>query len=184
MNMKTRDIILVSIFAALTAIGAFIKIPIGPAPITLQLLFTTLAGVLLGSKLGALSQLIYVLLGLVGIPVFTEGGGFSYILKPTFGYLLGFILGAYIIGKIAEHYKKVSTYNLFFACLIGTIVIYIIGVPYLYLGLKYVVHKDIGFINAIKVGCIVFLPGDLAKCLLTAALGKKIIPTLNKSKGF
>ena len=61
---------------------------------------------MLGSRLGALSQLVYVVLGLIGIPVFTAGGGISYIFKPTFGYLLGYIIGAYVIGKIAESVKS------------------------------------------------------------------------------
>lgn len=87
---RTRTITLCGLFAALTAIGAFIKIPLPPplVPFTLQFLFCALAGVLLGSKVGALSQLIYVLVGLVGIPVFTEGSGLHYVVKPTFGYLI------------------------------------------------------------------------------------------------
>lgn len=72
---NTRDLILVAIFAALTAIGAFIKIPVPYVPFTLQYLFCALAGMILGSKLGALSQIVYVAIGLAGLPVFTEGGG-------------------------------------------------------------------------------------------------------------
>ncbi len=94
MKIKTKDMILVALFTVLTAVGAFIKIPIGPAPITLQYLFTALAGVLLGSFLGSLSQLLYIIIGLFGIPIFTSGGGPSYIFNPTFGYLIGFVFAS------------------------------------------------------------------------------------------
>ncbi len=89
--MKTKMLLLTALFAALTAVGAFLKIPIPPVAITLQTLFMVLAGLLLGAKYGALSQLVYVALGLVGLPIFTQGGGFSYVLMPSFGFLLGLI---------------------------------------------------------------------------------------------
>ena len=92
----TRDMVLFALFTALIAIGAFIRIPVPFCPFTLQLLFTTLAGLLLGSRRGAASVAVYVLLGLVGLPVFTSGGGPSYIFQPTFGYLIGFIGGAWL----------------------------------------------------------------------------------------
>lgn len=91
-NSKVRDISLMALFSALTAIGAFITIPIPPVPFTLQIFFAILAGALLGSKRGFISVGVYVLLGLCGLPVFTKGAGLSYIFQPTFGYLAGFIL--------------------------------------------------------------------------------------------
>ena len=77
-----------SLFTALTAVGAFIKIPIPVVPFTLQFLFTILAGLLLGARLGAVSMGAYAFLGLAGLPIFAEGGGFWYVLKPSFGYIL------------------------------------------------------------------------------------------------
>ena len=83
--MKTMLLILTALFAALTAVGAFIKIPFLCSAITLQFFFTALAVVLLDAKYGALSQFVYVALGLVGLPIFTAGGGFGYLLYPTCG---------------------------------------------------------------------------------------------------
>ena len=83
MRNKTYKMILVSIFAALTAVGAFIKIPLPPVPFTLQVFFVILSGLLLGSRMGLASQIVYIALGLVGVPVFTEGGGLQYIFHPT-----------------------------------------------------------------------------------------------------
>ena len=100
--MTTRQLVRTALFAALTAVGAFLKIPLGPSAITLQFFFTAMAGCLLGSGCGALSQLIYVALGLLGLPVFTAGGGFSYVLHPTFGFLLGLIPAAWVIGRLAR----------------------------------------------------------------------------------
>ena len=104
--MKTRTMILCALFAALTAVGAFFKIPFALAAISLQFLFTAMAGVLLGAGYGALSQGVYVLIGLVGVPIFALGGGFSYVLQPTFGFLLGLIPSAFVIGKLAKGILK------------------------------------------------------------------------------
>lgn len=82
-TIKTTDMVLCAMFAALIAVGAFIRIPIPYVPFTLQLFFTTLAGLLLGPKLGAASSLVYMITGLIGIPIFTEGGGPGYILSPA-----------------------------------------------------------------------------------------------------
>ncbi|MGE5628952.1 MAG: biotin transporter BioY [Solirubrobacterales bacterium] len=180
MNNKTRNMILVSLFTALTAVGAFIKFPIGTVSISLQFVFTALAAILLGARLGALSQIIYVFLGLIGIPIFTEGGGLSYIFKPSFGYLIGFILGAYIIGLIVSKYKNPDPIKIFLACIIGAIVIYAVGVPYLYLILKNVNGVNITFYKALKIGALVFIPGDIIKCIFISIIGAKVIPALKK----
>ena len=89
MHQKTKMLARAALLAALTAVGAFIKIPLGYSSITLQFFFTAMAGCLLGPYWGAASQGVYVLLGLVGLPIFTLGGGFGYVLQPTFGFLLG-----------------------------------------------------------------------------------------------
>lgn len=178
MKITTKDMILVSLFTALSAIGAFIKIPFTPAPITLQFFFTALAGILLGSKLGATSQIVYVALGLAGAPVFTKPSGPSYIFEPTFGYLIGFIISAYVIGKVVETYKNCNFQKLMVACILGLIAMYAIGVPYLYIILKYVTHTSITFMTALKSGFILFIPGDLVKCIVTSIIGVRIIPIL------
>lgn len=180
--MKTRNLILAALFAALTAVGAFIRIPVGPVPITVQTLFTILSGIILGAKLGALSQALYIIIGLLGLPVFAGGGaGLSYVANPGFGYLLGFIAGAYTVGKISELLGATSFVKLFYASLAGVLVVYIIGVPYLYIILVKVMGTNMSLPGVIKAGFIIFLPGDLAKCAVAAAAGQKIIPALKKA---
>lgn len=182
MRIKTKDLILTALFAALTAVGAFIKIPVGPVPITLQIFFIVLSGILIGPYLGALSQLVYVILGLIGLPVFTTGGGLSYIFNPTFGYLLGFIIAPIIIGKIFNGTPKTSFLHSLIGCFLGVLVIYIIGVPYMYMILRCVMHTDISFLKAIIVGFMVFIPGDIVKCAAASLLGIRIVPAIRRIK--
>jgi biotin transport system substrate-specific component len=182
MRIKTKEIILVALFTSLTAVGAFIKIPVGSVPITLQFLFIALSGILLGPYLGALSQLIYVVLGLVGVPLFTAGGGLTYIFNPGFGYLIGFIIGPIIIGKVCEGSKKQSFIRMFLGCILGVLAIYMIGVPYMFMILKCVVHANITFSKALVVGFLVFLPGDIAKSIFAAYLGMKIVPIIKRNR--
>ena len=127
--MKTKDLIYCALFAALTAIGAFIHFQFMHATITLQCFFTAMAGLLLGARLGALSQALYVGLGLVGLPIFAAGGGFSYVFNPTFGFLLGLIPAAWVIGRLAE--KTRTPLRLALACAAGFAVLYAIGLPYI-----------------------------------------------------
>lgn len=182
MKITTRDMILAALFAALTAVGAFIKIPLGTVPITLQLLFTVLAGIMLGSKLGALSQLIYMIIGLLGVPVFAGGtGGITTVISPSFGYVIGFVAGAYVIGKIVEMQARSSLINLIIASITGTAVIYLIGVPYLYFVMNNITGKAMTFANAVKFGVLVFIPGDLLKCTIAAVLGTKVVPAVKKA---
>ena len=174
MKISTRDMILVSMFTALIAVGAFIKIPIGPVPVTLQLLFTTLAGVLLGWKLGALSALIYLLIGLIGFPIF------NYIVNPTFGFLIAFIFGTALTGYLTENIKNISIFKLFLSCYAGLAVIYIIGVSYFYFIMNFYIGKNVSIYSAIMTCFVVFIPGDICKCIVTSIAGVNLLPVLRK----
>lgn len=178
---NTRNLILVSMFAALTAVGAFIKIPIPYVPFTLQYMFCALAGMILGSRLGALSQIVYVAIGLMGLPVFAEGGGISYIFKPTFGYLIGFIAAAFVIGKIREKTKELTFLKAFLALLCGLFFIYFFGVAYLYLSCNFYLAQKISLFSAIFYGLVVCIAGDLILTVVTAYLSVKVLPLLTKS---
>lgn len=182
MKLTVKDISQIALFTALTATGAFIKIPIPVVPITLQVFFVSLAGVLLGSKKGAISQLLYVLIGLVGFPIFTQGGGITYVFKPTFGYLIGFILGAYVTGLIIEKLKVKSVRNISFAILAGVGVIYVIGVLYLYMINNYYVGKEFSLWFAFYYGFLICIGGDLICSYFASVLCYKLIPIIKKIK--
>lgn len=177
---NTRNLILVAMFAALTAIGAFIKVPIPYVPFTLQYLFCALAGLILGSRLGALSQIVYVTIGLCGVPVFTEGGGISYIFKPTFGYLIGFIVASYIIGKIRENVVDLTFIKTIFTLLLGLFFIYLFGVVYLYISFNLYLGKNVSFYFAFFYGAVVCIAGDLVLTVFAAYISIKLLPILKK----
>ena len=177
--LNTKSLILCALFTALIVVGALIKIPVPPDPFTLQILFVMLAGLLLGSRRGAVSVLTYIALGLIGVPVFAGGGGIGYVLVPTFGYIIGFAVGAYAIGITAEKLK--FTYlNLFLACFIGMIIIYAIGMAYLYIVSNLIISSPIG-IGALMVnGFLRSLPKDIVFCFICALLGKRLLPIINR----
>ena len=124
-NQKTKNMILSAMFVALISVGAFIKIPVPVVPFTLQVLFTMLAGLLLGGKRGALAVCVYTALGLAGLPVFTQGGGLGYIFQPTFGYIIGFAVGAYVTGVIANRSNRPGYKRLLSANFAGLAIIYL-----------------------------------------------------------
>ena len=167
-HRKTLMLVLTALFAALTAIGAFFKIPFALAAISLQFLFTAMAGILLGAGYGALSQAVYVLIGLVGVPIFALGGGFSYVLQPTFGFLLGLIPSAFVIGKLAK--RPLTFWGTALAMLAGLAVLYAIGVPYMALIANAYLGKGLTFWQVIKNGMLIYLPGDLLKIALGSFL--------------
>ena len=103
---KTKSMVLTAMFTALITAGAYIRIPVPVCPFTLQFLFTTLAGIILGKNRGAAAAAMYVILGLAGLPVFAGGGGIGYVLQPTFGYLIGFIAGSYITGAVRSEQRE------------------------------------------------------------------------------
>ena len=176
--MKIRTMTRVALFAALTAVGAFIRIPLGYSSITLQTFFTAMAGCVLGPWYGALSQLVYVALGLVGLPIFTQGGGIGYLMQPTCGFLIGLIPAAWVIGRIAG--RKPEPKQIVPACLLGYGVLYAIGVPYMALILNTFLGKGMGFSAIMWAGMSPFLPGDMIKILCITLLMPPILRQLDK----
>lgn len=178
--MKSLKIAYCGLFVALIIVGAFIKIPIPVVPFTLQFLFTMLAGLLLGSKLGALSVTIYMVLGLIGVPIFAEGGGVGYVLKPSFGYILGFILGSFITGFIVEHLKTRKYYMVLIANFAGLLVVYLVGMAYYFVISNYVINTPIGLWPLFLYCFLLAVPGDIVLCFVGAGLAMKLIPIVNK----
>lgn len=182
MRDRLRGIVMTSLFTALTAVGAFIKIPIPHVPLTLQTLIVMFAGSFLGSRLGALSQILYVTIGLLGLPIFAQGGGPGYVLQPSFGFLVGFIAGAFIIGKIMEKGGNSSLPRTLSALVLGQMAIYLLGISYLYFNLNFIIHKPVSLFTALKIGLLVFIPGDIIKTIIAASVmapvRKRIVPTI------
>ena len=168
-TIPLRSLVYAALFGALTAVGAYISVPMFPVPLTLQSLFTVLAGLLLGGPVAALSQIVYVLLGVIGLPVFAGGkSGLGVLLGPTGGYLLGFILGSYVIGLIAHERKNPGVLWPLLAIVAGHVVIYGLGV----LQLSLIAHLSVT--KAVAVGVIPFLPGDALKSAAAILVATKV----------
>ncbi|WP_156151166.1 biotin transporter BioY [Methanosarcina sp. Kolksee] len=149
-----------SLFAALTAVGAYIQIPIpfSPVPVTLQVFFVLLAGSMLKSKWGGLSMIVYTLLGIAGLPVFAGGSsGMGVLFGPTGGYITGFILAAYAIGKLSEKADKSGLFINALNMSAGVLILYACG----FIQLMFV--ADMGPGTSLALGVIPFLPGEIVK---------------------
>lgn len=176
----TKSLAFCAFFAALISICTFIRIPIPPVPITLQLFATILAGLLLGPKLGMLSCAIYVLLGLLGLPIFTGGGGIQYVVHPTFGFLVGFILGTGLTGWLAQRLKNKSILNLCLVSYAGLVIVYLLGVPYYLFIMNIYMGKSVGLAAALMSTYVVFIPGDIIKCILASIIAKRLLPEMRR----
>lgn len=172
--------ILAALFAALTAAGALIRIPTPVVSFTLQILFTGLAGCLLGSRWGAVSQGIYVLLGLLGLPIFTAGGGPGALFHPTGGFLLGMIAMAWVVGTLTRRWGC-GFWKGLLACLAGLGALYAIGLPWLHIIMN--IYHNWSVSQTIVSGMLIFLPADLLKAVLTAALYARLAPYYCSGRG-
>lgn len=179
-KITTKEMTLCALFTVLTAVGAFIKIPIPVVPFTLQFLFTMMAGLLLGGRLGAFSVGLYAILGLVGLPIFAEGGGFWYLLKPSFGYIIGFVLGSYVTGKMTEKKENLTFGKILIANITGLAIVYGMGMAYYYIICNYVIDTPIGLWPLFLYCFLLAVPGDICLCFLAAALAKRLKPVIAK----
>jgi len=170
---QLRMTVYASLLAALTAAGAYMIIPIGPVPISLQTLFVYLTGLLLGSRWGAAGVAVYLLAGACGLPVFAGGtGGIGRLLGPTGGYLLGYLAAAFIIGFITERAPRRRLVDAA-AMIAGTLVIYAPGVVWLK------IVTGMTFSQAVTLGMLPFLMGDGLKILAAVAVAGAVRPLLH-----
>jgi biotin transport system substrate-specific component len=160
-----RDLMLIALGALFVAILAQVKIPLPftPVPLTGQTFAVLLTAAALGSKHGAASMMFYIALGTFGLPIFAGGAsGMAYLSGATLGYLIGFVLAAYVVGLLAERGLERSVRTSVIPFFVGTIIIYACGVSWLAILLG-------GFGKAITAGLIPFIVGDTIK-LVAAAL--------------
>ena len=164
---KAYPIVLVGVFVAIISICAWISIPMVPIPITLQILGVFITASILGAKLGTVSIIIYILLGAVGLPVFSNfTGGFGILLSPTGGFIIGFIFTALTIGIITSFKNSILTNTL--AMLLGLLLSYLFGTVW------YCIYANVDFITAVLVCVVPFLIGDAVKIATASILVTKL----------
>ncbi|WP_424359034.1 biotin transporter BioY [Methanocella sp. MCL-LM] len=166
---SVKKMVYAALFAALTGVGSWIAIPLPYVSVTLQTLFTILSGAVLGPYFGALSMIVYVLLGLIGLPVFSRGqSGLGVLFGPSGGYLIGFVLAAIAIGLIVKMKEKPGYWWYCLALAIGIVIIDLFGVAQL------AIITGLPLDKAVLVGALVFVPTDILKVLIGAYIAKKI----------
>jgi biotin transport system substrate-specific component len=165
------DILGVICFIALTTAGAYIRIPLPftPVPITLQTFFIMLAGAILGKRLGLLSQVGYLFVGIFGLPVFTGGlYGLARLFGPTGGYLIGFALAAYLIGWLLGKSNEVSFLGISWAMFLGEVALFATGTLWLTIVLR------VSFWQGVILGVLPFIPGEIIKLFAAAVIYQRI----------
>lgn len=182
---NTRMLVLTSMFTALTVVGAQLRVPLPLVPFSLQDFFVVLAGLVLGPKYGALSQILYLVLGLAGLPIFTKGGGPAYVLQPTFGYLLGFPVASFIAGIMIHRNSARASFlpvaawsQLILACALAVCALLTFGVFYLWLNTNWIIGKEMKLAHAIYAGAIIFLPAQAIKIFAACSLYRALQPRL------
>lgn len=167
-KVTTQDICSIAIMTAVTAVMAQISIPMPMGvPMTMQTFAVTLAAVILGAKRGAVSMLIYLLIGAMGVPVFAGfGGGLQSLVGPTGGFLLSFPVMAFVIGIGVKYRKKRGMFTLFL--ILGTLVNYVIGVA------MFCILMDSSVMAGISACVIPFIPTAVIKAVLASVLGFQI----------
>jgi len=167
----------VTVFIALTALGAFVRIPLPftPVPLTLQTFFVLLSGAFLGAGLGLTVQASYLLLGVLGVPLFSgSSAGLAYLFGPSAGYLCGFLIAAFFLGRALGNNKQVLISNFVLFCVADAIIL-LSGAIWL----KFIL--GISFTQALYLGFLPFIPGDLMKLSLAVFIYSKINPRLKEA---
>lgn len=176
MKLSARDLTRVALFASLISMASLVLKVGGDVMVPFSLLpfMAMLAGAVLGPRLGALSVGVYVLIGLLGAPVFAKPpyGGLAYVIQPTFGFLPGFILMSYVIGRILGRPASARTLRYIGAMCAGIIAMYLVGIPYLYLMVKFYLGSPVTMWKAVQIGMLPFIGLDLCKGFLAALVAK------------
>lgn len=186
MKLSTQELALAAMFTALMCIVTMlVRIfqPIVVLPFSLQPFIMLLAACMLSPRAASLSMLAYLGLGLMGLPVFSVPpyGGPAYVLLPSFGFILGFPVAAWVQSKLIN---KISVFNFFIAGIVGVIIYYLIGLPYMYVILKFYLGEAINVMNLIKIGFLPFITFDLIKIAIASLLAVQLIRKLDLQRGF
>lgn len=168
--MKTKHLVFAALFTGLIAVGAQIRIPIGPVPFTLQVPMVLLAGLLLGKKLGLISITVYIFIGLIGIPVFAGAGGLGSLVSPSFGFVLGFIPGVVITAAGGNE----STGRMITFTLLGMGAIFICGILYFSFIMNIVIGTPMSLMDILMAAVVPFLIKDVILAVLTVMFAKTL----------
>lgn len=176
--MKTKDLTTIAFMTSLLVVSSQLAVPIGPVPITLQTLAVFLIGFLLSPKNAFLSTLLFLILGLLGLPVFSGfTGGLQSVVTPSFGFILSFMPASYLQARYLENKKDPYLKEFITAGLINIVITHAIGLLYMSFILKVYLDNEFGLMAALLAG-LSFLPGDLLKLTFAIVLTKRVRPVV------
>ncbi len=184
--MKRRNLIvtltLSALFCALICIGSFIRIPMpNLMPITLQTFFVLLTGLVLPVKASVLAMVTYTALGLIGLPIFSGGGGLGYVLMPNFGFIIGFVIATIIMSVLTQKLKNRKLWHYIIISFLGITAIYIIGILYFAFITNVHNNNDYSSIWFIQSIFMPFLPKEIFCIILASISAYKIRPYITKT---
>lgn len=174
--MNTRKLAMTSVMAALMCLAGMMLHWVSPAlvPFSILPVLVLMSGLILGAEYGAMAMVVYLILGLFGLPVFSAPpfGGFGYILKPTFGFLLGNVAAAYVVGRV---YREGSRWSAIMGVLAGLVTLYLFGLSYLYIILHWVLQRPTSIASVMMIGFVPFILGDLIKAGIAVWVGLEVV---------
>ncbi len=174
--MKTRKLAMTAVMAALMCLAGMLVHWVSPAlvPFSILPVLVLISGIILGAEYAAMAMVVYLVLGLFGLPVFSSApfSGFGYILKPTFGFLLGYVVAAYVVGKV---YREGSLWRAIAGVFAGLVTLYVVGLSYLYIILSWVLHRPTSVAGVIMIGLVPFILGDLIKAGIAVWVGQEVV---------
>jgi biotin transport system substrate-specific component len=174
--MKTGKLAMTSVMAALMCLAGMLLHWVSPAlvPFSVLPVLVLMSGIILGAEYATMAMLVYLVLGLFGLPVFSSApfGGLGYILKPTFGFLIGYVPAAYVVGKI---YRNGSQWRAIVGVLAGIVTLYLFGLSYLYIILHWVLHRPTSIASVMMIGFVPFIFGDLIKAAIAVWVGQEVV---------
>lgn len=183
--MKRRNFIITltlsALFCTLICIGTFIKIPMpNMMPMTLQTFFVLIAALVLPLNASILAIVTYMTLGLIGLPIFSGGGGIGYVLMPNFGFIIGFVIATVIISVLTQKLKNRKLWHYIVISCLGITVIYIIGILYFAFITNILNNNDYSVIWLIQTLFLPFLPKEIICVILASISAYKIRPYITK----
>lgn len=170
-KLKIKDLTIMAITEALLIVCSKFSFQIGPIPLTFQTFAVFIIPLILGIKKSAIVFLLYILLGIVGLPVFSEGGGWNYIFKPSFGFIIGFFFASIVIGIASKSNKFYLKYIL---STIGLLIINLFGVIYMYFIMNYYLELDKNISYIISVAVIPFIAKDFITMILSCIIYSRL----------
>lgn len=129
-----------------------------------------------------MSVCTYLMIGLVGVPVFASGGGIGYLVRPTFGFLVGFAAAAFVTGSLASRREELTFWGLLICALAGMVVMYLCGMIYFYFISNYVIYMPVTWKIVLINCCLLTIAGDTLLCVMAAAAAKRLMPVVRKMK--